>query len=179
MNKTYLRVFSCALALSFSASFLAGCTSKSISCESGDCDCAPPDEVYIEEPGIGQLRETIISVLDGIRNYRPGTLGSSLKIQIVAFSFIDFSQEDAASDIATFTNIASGYIAGLDDESLGFFKETVTRIEEIASQLFAEGLESLLPILNDAGNPQKHEEYDQEKYNALMTALKNILEQYR
>ena len=49
--------------------------------------------------------------------------------------FIDFSQEDAASDTATFTDVASGYIAALDDEHLQFFKENVVEIEEIAEQL--------------------------------------------
>ncbi len=176
MKKLSLRAISCALALTFSASFLAGCASKNTDC--GKCDCAPPDVVYTEEPGTEQLHETIISVLDGIRDHRSGILGSSLRIQIVAFSFIDFSQEDAASDIELFTNVASGYVAGLDEENLAFFRENVTRIEEIASQLFTVGLQSLLPILNDAGNPQKHEEYDEQKYTSLMTALKTILEQH-
>ena len=50
--------------------------------------------------------------------------------------------------------------------------------EEIAEQLFTDGLESLLPRLDDAGNPQKHEQYDEEKYDALMDALKGVLENF-
>ena len=141
-------------------------------------DAIPPKNTDIEEPGKYQLIDSVTAVLDDINEYRPGTLGSSLKICIVAFSFIDFSQEDAASDTTTFTDVASGYIAALDDEHLQFFKENVVKIEEIAEQLFTDGLESLLPRLDDAGNPQKYEQYDKEKYDALMDALKGVLENF-
>ncbi|MBE6572743.1 MAG: hypothetical protein E7656_10895 [Ruminococcaceae bacterium] len=141
-------------------------------------DAIPPKNSDIEEPGQYQLVDTITAVLDNINEYRPGTLGSSLKICIVAFSFIDFSQEDAASDTQTFADVASGYIAALDDEHLQYFKDNVGRIEEIAAQLFNDGLESLLPRLDDAGNPQKHEQYDKEKYDSLMGVLKGVLENF-
>ena len=174
MNKKTTRLLLFILMLSVFSSLPAGCAVKNEACEL--CGTAHPEKECAEQPGMSQYRETVTDVLDSIRDYRPGVLGSSLKIQITAFAFIDFSQEDAASDLAAFENIAGGYVAALTEEDLGFFKETVSRIEEIASQLFTDGLESLLPILDDAGNPQKHEKYNEEKYASLMGALKNVLE---
>lgn len=119
--------------------------------------------------------DTVIAVLDEIENYAPGVLGSSLKVCHAAFAFIDFSQEFDTDDTEIFENTVSEYIAKYTEEEFLLFREKVSDMEEVAQTLFTDGLEALLPRLDDAGNPQKYSEYDEEKYNTLMDIFKNVL----
>ncbi len=132
-----------------------------------------------DEPAVFSQQEELTRMLDSIRDYRSGTLGSSLRLCIVAFKFLNFAEDFDQQFSDDFTAFTDGYLSALDMEEIIFIKDTVAGIQNTAYGLFTNGIESLEGLLSDSGNPNKYDSYTEEKYRTLMTLFEGVLDNYQ
>ena len=112
--------------------------------------------------------------LDGVLGAQPGTAGSSLKGAIAACSLLDWAQElpeDGASRLPE--EILSWYL-NLSEDELAILDESFDAVLAQADDIAAD-FEGAKALLEDAGNPQKHEGYDREKWLVVRGELTRFL----
>ena len=112
--------------------------------------------------------------LDGALGAQPGTAGSSLKGAIAACSLLDWAQElpeDGASRLPD--EILSWYMS-LSEDELAILDESFDAVLSQADDIAAD-FEDAKALLDDAGNPQKHEGYDREKWLVVRGELTRFL----
>ena len=112
--------------------------------------------------------------LDGVLGAQPGTAGSSLKGAIAACGLLDWAQElpeDGASRLPE--EILSWYL-NLSEDELAILDESFEAVLSQADDIAAD-FEDAKALLDDAGNPQKHEGYDQAKWQVVRDELARFL----
>lgn len=137
-----------------------------------------PQEITVEqEPSVLPLvdDDDVIFMMDKVLAHQPGTAGASLKLYGSAFAVLNFAQvyTDVMADMVK--GAVTEYVSYLSDEQVECMKETVAEIDTVAYGVFENGIDSVKDILNDAGNPQKYDEYSAENYEKVMGIVKEAL----
>ena len=169
MKKIFIYVLVFAVILSFTACENKNDTEERVKEETAKTVYEEKDHASeTEEAGLFSENDAK-AMLDGIKNHQPGTAGASLKLCIASFGVLDYAESFGADE--KLGEFAVAYIDSLSEEERAVFSDNFSEIDVFCEDLFDSGIESMKLLINDAGNPNKHDEYTKEKYDAV----KNII----
>lgn len=162
MKKTFALLLAAALMLS-----LAACgPEKTPSGSESD----PQESVSTPAEGETQPDEQTVpaELLDTVLTVEVGTAGSSLKAAAAAAALLDWREDTALTD-ADFTAALTERLDAMDEETRAAASESLLAAVSAAETIVSgEGA----ALLEDAGNPQTHEQYTAEKQTAFLTAVR-------
>lgn len=128
------------------------------------------------EPGVVQEPAALLAALDGCVSFGEGEAGSSLKSAIAAAGLVDWAEDNArASDIDAAGELIRAWLEDLEPERQSLFWANWPVVDGRAS-LMVEDLAGQLPLLEDAGSPQRHDAYTPACYERLRCAVEQIAE---
>ena len=120
--------------------------------------------------------EALMTALDGMLAYEPGTAGSSLKIAATAAVLLNFSETYSGEQSDAVANIIQAWIDGLESGQLDSLAVNLPAIYGTAVRII-EGGGDIKALLADAGDPQTYDSYDTDKFAAVKAIIDERLAQ--
>ena len=114
--------------------------------------------------------DSVETVLTHIKNFRPGTAGSSIKVVSAAMDLINLTEsldetKDALKD-------AEYFLEALSSEELENFKESLGEVDCIAREIISEP-EKMKDKIEESGGRYNENGYSLEKYEAIYNFIAN------
>lgn len=114
-------------------------------------------------------------MMQALTDFQPGTAGSGLKQYIAACGMLNYSQQYESSDAEQLRTDLDNYLANADEMQLLSLTEGRMLVEDAAQQILTQGVDGCADVLEQAGNPQKYDSYDAEKYREVASILDDAL----
>lgn len=112
--------------------------------------------------------------LDGVLSVQPGTAGSSLRGVIAACGLLDWAQELPEDEAGRLPDELLSWYLSLSEDELALLDESLEAVLSQADDIAAD-FEGAKALLDSAGNPQRHEDYDLEKWQVVRDELTRFL----
>ena len=114
-------------------------------------------------------------MMDALAGYQPGTAGSSLKVYIAACGLLNYSEQYVPEDEEALRSGLKEYLASADELALESILQGQQDVQAAAASILEEGGQSLEGVLADAGNPNRYDQYDPQKYEQVLQILTEAL----
>lgn len=129
----------------------------------------PADQnTEVDEEAFGEM-------IQSLSQYEEGTAGASLKRLKAAFGVLNFSEQYESSQKESFTQKLQAYLTESEAMSAEDMKLKLEGVDPTVQQVFTEGIASMQGQLSDAGNPNRYDTYTQEKYQNVVKAMEEVL----
>ena len=129
----------------------------------------PADQnTEVDEEAFGEM-------IQSLSQYEEGTAGASLKRLKAAFGVLNFSEQYESSQKESFTQKLQAYLTESKAMSAEDMKLKLEGVDPTVQQVFTEGIASMQDQLSDAGNPNRYDTYTQEKYQNVVKAMEEVL----
>lgn len=129
----------------------------------------PADQnTEVDEEAFGEM-------IQSLSQYEEGTAGASLKRLKAAFGVLNFSEQYESSQKESFTQKLQAYLTESEAMSAEDMKLKLEGVDPTVQQVFTEGIASMQDQLSDAGNPNRYDTYTQEKYQNVVKAMEEVL----
>lgn len=151
--------------------FLALCLALALILSCAGAQTSPDRSVYDAlYPELSAAHQA----LDGVLSAQPGTAGASLKAAIAACGLLDWSMEPSDEEAYSLPEAILGWWLGLSGEEQTLFLESIEPVLAQADEIAAD-FGAAKDLLENAGNPQRHDGYDPESWQALRGELERFV----
>ena len=145
--------------------------------ENNKADPGQPENTGTQpaDQNTGVDEEAFGEMIQSLSQYEEGTAGASLKRLKAAFGVLNFSEQYESSQKESFTQKLQAYLTESEAMSAEDMKLKLEGVDPTVQQVFTEGIASMQDQLSDAGNPNRYDTYTQEKYQNVVKAMEEVL----
>ena len=162
MQRTFLAVVLTAMLL------CAGCAAEqSQGQSSSNADISSGQE---QQDSFDQLEQALTM-------YEPGAAGSSKKVYIAAAGILNYSMEYELNTQDTLEEWLRSFYQEQEKAVLEQISNGLGDVKMAAAEILMGG-EAMDALLEEAGNPQKYQEYENERYLQVIACVENVLREF-
>lgn len=119
--------------------------------------------------------EAFRAMMDALAVYQPETAGASLKLYVAACGVLNFSEGYDGDQEQALREALEQALDSMDEAQRTALAEAFPAVNGAAQGIVENGLDSVSDILSDAGNPNRYNAYDAERYAQVAALLSEAL----
>ena len=115
-------------------------------------------------------------MMDALEGYQPGTAGASLKLYTAACGVLNFSETYEAAQADSLRTALNEALSETDEETRAMLAADFDDVDGAAREILTKGVDAMSGVLADAGNPNRYDAYDADRYEAAASVLTEVLD---
>lgn len=136
---------------------------------------AAPDAAA-EGSAMSQELPPVEEMMEALAGYQEGTAGSSLKRYIAACGVLNFAEEYTGEE-GPLREAVDAWLAESEELEVEAVREGWPDVQDAAKEILTQGTDALAEVLEDAGNPNRHDSYHQDRYDRVAGVLDQALQE--